>query len=400
MRVITPEEIRRCSVAWNYTRLCEDAGLSSYLNNYYIWFTRPPKVLPDGTDRLAWLKWLYRDACYRHTPAFVVLPGLQAYRRRGTVEATAQAADISLSTVMGWLRKPALKKLLREAVLAARKRKTPQSKEFNQLDPRMRECMLKYAEASTKAAQCRDVGIKTQWLDEQLQEAAGRSVKEELLQYLNFKGPYKAINLRKQYGLINGKLFIIPPAMCCFHDAAVREWSRQNLSELEDIPGFESWFVTWTTPALREKHHATRTNSPLGTQPRKAADTSNQLERDPNAEQAAPAQQEAGKLKEPPKHFLPQWDEEERELRYGDKLCKRYDANPAKNQIDVIEAFQAANWSRTLPDPFRNSRKLNTTIASLNRSMATGTIKFRGDGTGEGINWEPQQLFSTSAVSL
>jgi hypothetical protein len=88
--------------------------------------------------------------------------------------------------------------------------------------------------------------------------------------------------------------------------------------------------------------------------------------------------------------IMPRWDEEKRELPYGDKLCKRYDANPAKNQIDVIEAFQAANWPRTIPDPFRNSRRLNMTIASLNRSMATGTIKFRWDGTGEGVNWEPQ----------
>jgi hypothetical protein len=252
--VITPEDARRCSKAWDFIRLCEDAGISSYLNNYYIWFNRRPTVIPEGPDRLPWLKWLYRDAGYRRAPAFVVLPELQAYRRRGTVRAIANAAGVSLSAVRGWLRKPALKKILREAVRAARKGRAPNSEEFKQLDRRMRECMCQYAKAATKAARCRDksVGIKTQWLDQQLQEAAGRGVKEELLQYLNYKGPYKAINLRKQYGLINGKLFIIPPAMCPFHDAAVKEWHRQNLVELEYLPGFDAWFLAWATPAV---HH-------------------------------------------------------------------------------------------------------------------------------------------------
>jgi hypothetical protein len=83
----------------------------------------------------------------------------------------------------------------------------------------------------------------------------------------------------------------------------------------------------------------------------------------------------------------PRWDSERRELWFADKLCKGYYANPAKNQIDVIEAFEVANWPATIPDPFRNSRKLNVTIACLNKNMPTGTIRFRGDGTGEGVNW-------------
>src|SRR5262249_3711733 len=154
--VITPEQARRCSRAWDFVQLCKDAGLSSYLNNYYIWFNRPPTVIPDGPDRLAWLIWLYRDAGYRRAPAFVVLPGLQAYRRRGTVMAIAEAAKVSLAAVRGWLRKPELKKLLREAILCARKGKQPASEDFKQLDPRMRECMCKYAKAATKAARCND----------------------------------------------------------------------------------------------------------------------------------------------------------------------------------------------------------------------------------------------------
>jgi hypothetical protein len=168
--------------------------------------------------------------------------------------AIAEAAHVSLGAVRGWLRKPELKSLLREAVLAARKGKSPESDGFKQLDRRMRECMLLYAKASTKAARCKDenVDIKPQQLDQLLQEAAGRGVKEDLLQYLNYKGPYRAISFRKQHGLINGKLFVIPPAMCRFHDVAVKEWHRQNLAELERLPGFDAWFAAWVTPAIHD----------------------------------------------------------------------------------------------------------------------------------------------------
>jgi hypothetical protein len=145
IRVITPEEARRASKAWDYVQLCKDAGISSYLNNYYIWFNRGPRVIPDGPDRLARLKWLYSEVGYRRAPAFVVLPESQAYRRRGTVMAIAAAAGVSLAAVRGWLRNPALKKLLHEAIRAARKGRVPNSEEFNQLDPRMRECKSKYS---------------------------------------------------------------------------------------------------------------------------------------------------------------------------------------------------------------------------------------------------------------
>jgi hypothetical protein len=43
----------------------------------------------------------------------------------------------------------------------------------------------------------------------------------------------------------------------------------------------------------------------------------------------------------------------------------------------------------TIPNPFgSNSRKLNDTIQALNKSLPAGSIRFHGDGTGEGVSWE------------
>jgi hypothetical protein len=33
-------------------------------------------------------------------------------------------------------------------------------------------------------------------------------------------------------------------------------------------------------------------------------------------------------------------------------------------------------------------RRLHDTIKNLNRTLPPGTIRFRGDGTGQGVRWE------------
>jgi len=62
---------------------------------------------------------------------------------------------------------------------------------------------------------------------------------------------------------------------------------------------------------------------------------------------------------------------------------------PEKNQKDLIEAFDRQKWARSLPDPFNDREKLHKTITDLNKSLVPGTIRFGGDGTGEGVRWEP-----------
>ncbi len=83
----------------------------------------------------------------------------------------------------------------------------------------------------------------------------------------------------------------------------------------------------------------------------------------------------------------PEWDDDASELRWNSRLVCRYTA-PAKNQRDIIEAFAKAGWPRRIDDPFKNPMKLNKTIADLNKKLQPGIIRFRSDGTGEGIIWD------------
>jgi hypothetical protein len=67
----------------------------------------------------------------------------------------------------------------------------------------------------------------------------------------------------------------------------------------------------------------------------------------------------------------------------------------ARNQSALLVAFEAAGWPRRIDDPLsrlaqRNAKKCRQeTIKSLNRSLILGTIRFRADGTGGGVCWEP-----------
>jgi len=92
----------------------------------------------------------------------------------------------------------------------------------------------------------------------------------------------------------------------------------------------------------------------------------------------------------------PVWDEGRQTLSWKGRVVKRY-GRPAKNQIDILEAFQKAGWPFTIPDPFRDHAKLKQTVKDLNRALRWEYIQFRLDGTGEGVNWEPARRRSSAA---
>jgi hypothetical protein len=89
----------------------------------------------------------------------------------------------------------------------------------------------------------------------------------------------------------------------------------------------------------------------------------------------------------------PQWNAELRELRLGDILVKRF-SGPAQNQEAILAAFQEEGWPTRIDDPLRPSpnvsstRRLHDTIKNLNRHQVHCLLRFRGDGTGQGIRWE------------
>ncbi len=89
----------------------------------------------------------------------------------------------------------------------------------------------------------------------------------------------------------------------------------------------------------------------------------------------------------------PRWDAVTRKLWYGDTLVKHFRV-PAKTQWLILTVFEEEGWPPCIDDPLpceigRNSRlRLKKAIYMLNSSQENPLIKFRGNGSGDGIYWE------------
>ncbi len=89
----------------------------------------------------------------------------------------------------------------------------------------------------------------------------------------------------------------------------------------------------------------------------------------------------------------PRWDVGLRKLQLGETLIKQFKW-PALNQESVLCAFQEEDWPERIDDPLPPQpeqdpkRRLADTIKCLNRKQMNELIRFRGDGTGEGVVWE------------
>ena len=89
----------------------------------------------------------------------------------------------------------------------------------------------------------------------------------------------------------------------------------------------------------------------------------------------------------------PHWDAETRELRMNGHLVKRFKWKAA-NQETVLAAFEEEGWCRRIDDPLPPqpgqlpARRLSEAIKRLNGKQKNELIRFRGDGTGEGVTRE------------
>lgn len=90
----------------------------------------------------------------------------------------------------------------------------------------------------------------------------------------------------------------------------------------------------------------------------------------------------------------PKWDPQRRQLRLGSDVVKEFKL-PSPNQETVLTAFEEEGWPPRIDDPLPPQeqldprRRLHDTIKALNRKQKRFRIRFRGDGSGEGIRWEP-----------
>ncbi len=93
-------------------------------------------------------------------------------------------------------------------------------------------------------------------------------------------------------------------------------------------------------------------------------------------------------------HVVPKWDRDRRQLRFDGQIVKEFKL-PSPNQEAVLVAFEEEGWPARIDDPLSPiaevdpRRRLHDTIKALNRKQKQSLLRFMGDGSGEGIRWEP-----------
>ncbi len=96
-------------------------------------------------------------------------------------------------------------------------------------------------------------------------------------------------------------------------------------------------------------------------------------------------------------YVVPVWDADNRQLWFKGKVVKQF-RQPAPNQTRLLDVFEEQGWaSQRIDDPLPLARgehdhdakkRLHNTLKNLNRGLPPGTIRFRGDGTGQAVIWE------------
>lgn len=90
----------------------------------------------------------------------------------------------------------------------------------------------------------------------------------------------------------------------------------------------------------------------------------------------------------------PIWDVDQGRLTFANQLVKEF-KTPAPNQQLILSVFQEEECPPRIDDPLpscptiHSKRRLHETITALNRHQKNRLIRFRGDGRGQGVRWEP-----------
>lgn len=88
----------------------------------------------------------------------------------------------------------------------------------------------------------------------------------------------------------------------------------------------------------------------------------------------------------------PSWDKARRILVFAGTVIKRFNW-PARNQELILTAFEEMGWPDRIDDPLpitdgiSQKDRLHDTIKCLNRKRLFKSIRFTGDGTGQGVCW-------------
>ena len=101
-----------------------------------------------------------------------------------------------------------------------------------------------------------------------------------------------------------------------------------------------------------------------------------------------------------PPATTPFWDRQRRMLTVGGRTVKHFRV-PSPNQEAVLVAFQREGWPACVADPLPPTAsqlakiRLHDTIKCLNAKQENRLIRFRGNGMGNGVLWEPATIEET-----
>jgi hypothetical protein len=93
---------------------------------------------------------------------------------------------------------------------------------------------------------------------------------------------------------------------------------------------------------------------------------------------------------------VPHWDKYKHQLWYAGELLIAFDrVSPCQELIPA--AFEEQHWVSCIDDPLpggdgNRKERLHNTIVRLNAHMRIKLMRFRRDGTGRRILWEPIQV--------
>jgi hypothetical protein len=241
--IATPDQVKRCSPAWHYPTLGKAAGLGSH-QTYYQWFRTG--LIPDPP----WLRWLYGDRAPEGV--FVVPRSLVGLRAEKTVAKICKAAKVKRGTVDWWRQDDRLRGELEKAVRAAAAPGNPdwtlaRVKFGPETQDGTRALMRKYACKATLNACCKRAGLTVPDYYALVKEAERAGAKEDLLRYLDSGGEGDRLKF-SQGGWFTPRLFIPPDLVRDFREAAGEERTRQRLSLLRALVGFDEWFLDWVMP--------------------------------------------------------------------------------------------------------------------------------------------------------
>jgi hypothetical protein len=356
--VATADQVRRTSKAWDYVAICHEAGLPSPINSYIRWLRRG--LIPD----LSWLKYLFGWSA----PGFVVTEKLQRLRAEKSCSGIARATvpRIGHATLWRLLKNEAAAQALERALTEAASRGSredvpPAWLTTSELDRETIRVIWSYARAAVTKACCDRAAFVGSEYNLALEDADRYGAKDLLLSYLNEEGRSRVKN--KRFGLVSENFFIPTPGMIAFRRAANRVRDQQKVWELENLPGFDEWFLDRVLPrSSRGRRLALRSKREAAGPDLLAAQQS----------EGRGLDVEESPSKDAPSH--PLWDGERRELRWGNDFVYTF-TREAPNQRLMFQAFEDAGWPRSVPSPVHHDQ-LPPTLQAINERLRHWPIRF------------------------